>query len=242
MSILTADDRRNELELNFRFLKERIAEAEKSAGRLPNSVRIVAVSKKFPASDVALLNEIGHTVFGENRVQELVSKAEEVKRLGLSIDWHMIGTLQTNKAKYVTGHVSLIESADRIRVLNAIERHAKALSITQDVLIQVNVSGEATKSGFVPKEAESIVIQADRWPHVRIRGLMTMAPYEEDPEKTRPVFSALRELLETMKKKTGREDLNELSMGMTNDYVEAIKEGSTIVRVGSAIFGRRMYT
>ncbi|NLZ99935.1 MAG: YggS family pyridoxal phosphate-dependent enzyme [Clostridiaceae bacterium] len=240
MPILT-DDRRKELELNYSILKERIADAEISAGRPPNSVRIVAVSKNFPASDVALLNELGHTVFGENRVQELVSKAVEINRLGLSINWHMIGTLQTNKVKNVTGYVSLIESADRIRVLNAIERHAKALSITQEVLIQVNVSGEATKSGFTPKEAESIVIQADRWPHVCIRGLMTMAPYEEDPEKTRPVFSALRELLESMKERTGREDLNELSMGMTNDYVEAVKEGSTIIRIGSAIFGRRAY-
>lgn len=241
MSILT-DDRKKELKTNYHLLKKRIAEAEKSAGRLPNSVRIVAVSKNFPASDVELLNEIGHTLFGENRVQELVAKAEEVARLGLAIDWHMIGTLQTNKVKDVIGRVSLIESADRIRVLNTIERHAKALSLTQEVLIQVNVSGEATKSGFTLKDAEDVVLQADRWPHVLIRGLMTMAPYEENPEKTRPIFAALRELLDTLKKKTGREDLNELSMGMTNDYIEAIKEGSTIVRVGSAIFGTRTYT
>ena len=113
----------------------------------------------------------------------------------------------------------MIESADRIRVLNTIERHAKALSLTQEVLIQVNVSGEATKSGFTLKDAEDVVLQADRWPHVRIRGLMTMAPYEENPEKTRPIFAALRELLDTLKKKTGREDLNELSMGMTNNYM-----------------------
>lgn len=236
------DDRKKELEFNYHLLKDRIAEAEEMAGRSRNSVRITAVSKNFPVRDIAILNALGHKTFGENRVQELVAKAEEIERQGLAIDWHMIGTLQTNKVKNVTGQVALIESVDRVRVLNAIERHAKALSVTQDVLIQVNISGEKTKSGFSPAEAEDIMYQADRWPHVRIRGLMTMAPYEQDPVKTRPVFAALRELLEMLRKKTGFEDLNELSMGMTNDYIEAIKEGSTIVRIGSALFGTRTHS
>ncbi len=220
-------------------LRQSIGETARSAGREPDSIRLVAVSKHVPASDVLAAYAAGQTVFGENRVQELVVKAAELAG-EMNGQWHMIGTLQTNKVKHVVGLVSLIHSVDSLRLLETIERRAGQLDLFQEVLLQVNVSGEASKHGLSPDALDPILERAGQLTHVRIRGLMTMAPLFDDPERTRPVFALLRELRDRLAARHGLTSLTELSMGMTGDYRQAIREGATLIRVGSALFGYRL--
>lgn len=240
MTALTLEQREREIRDNLEAVKTRICEAARDAGRDPASVRLVAVTKNFPVTDIMALLKAGHRIAGENRVQELNDKIATFAASGAEQpEWHLIGTLQRNKVRHVVGEVALIHSVHSVRLLREIEKRSARDDRVTDVLLQVNISGEETKHGFTETTVEQALEQADEWPHVRLRGLMTMAPHFDDPARTRPIFAEARELARKLADRYGRPDFCELSMGMTNDYREAVLEGATIVRVGSAIFGSR---
>ena len=222
---------------NLVHIREQIGAAARQAGRDPATVRLVAVSKTKPAAMVDEAARAGQRFFGENYVQELVEKARQVTE---PVDWHFIGHLQSNKVKYIAGLVSMIHSVDRISLAREIDRQWARLDRVCDVLVQVNVSGEATKSGTTRAEAIALVRQVAQLPHLRVRGLMTMPPFFDDPDGARPYFRQLRELAaEITALDLAGVAMAELSMGMSGDFVPAIAEGATLVRIGSAIFGSR---
>lgn len=211
-----------------------VADAADMAGRDPREVTIVAVTKTVGVAEVTQAVAAGMTDFGENRSQEFTGK----QALFPDIRWHFIGTLQTNKVKDVVGRAALIHSIDSLHLLAAVDRHATEMGVVQDVLLQVNVSGELSKHGMGEEEAEEAVRAACDLPGVHVRGVMTMAPFTR-PEATRPVFRETADLLGRLQSlHCHGVDLVELSMGMTNDFRVAIEEGATIVRIGRAIFGK----
>lgn len=213
----------------------RIAAAARRRGAGP-SVRLVAVSKRQPVGAIEVALAAGHRDFGENYAQELRDKRLIVGPMRAR--WHFIGPLQSNKVKYVVGS-TLIHTVDRAKIVHAIDKRAVEEGVDQDVLIQVNVSGEASKSGVAPDEVAALLDQFADLDRVRCRGLMTMPP-AGPPEQARPCFVALRKLAERLAKTTRpRVDLVELSMGMSGDFEVAVEEGATLVRVGTAIFGAR---
>jgi pyridoxal phosphate enzyme (YggS family) len=222
---------------NLARINEQIRAAAEKADRDPASVRLVAVSKNRPTTDIRVAFQSGQTVFGENYIQELVPKLDEIRE---AVQWHVIGHLQSNKVKYIAGQVALIHSVDRISLAEEIDRQWGKLGKICDILIQVNISGEATKSGTTEAEAIQLVRACAILPNVRVRGLMTMPPFFDDPEAARPYFAGLRRLSETIaaERITGV-DIGELSMGMSGDFEAAIQEGATLVRIGTAIFGER---
>ncbi len=216
-------------------VKKRIEEAAKRAGRNPEDITLVAVSKNFPAEAVRQAYELGLRSFGENRAQELREKYEKLK--DLDITWHFIGRIQTNKIKYFVPIVDYVHSVWREKELLEIEKRASNIDKVIKVFIEVNVSGEETKAGVRPEHIRDLLMLAKDLKHIKVIGLMTMAPYVEDPESVRWIFFKLREIEEDL-----REDfpeLTELSMGMSNDFEVAIEEGATFVRIGTAIFGKR---
>ncbi len=222
---------------NLAEAKKRIEAAARRAGRDPAQVRLVAVSKTVPVTPLLEAVAAGQTLFGENYLQEAQPK---IAALGNAARWHFIGHLQTKKAKGVVGVFELIHSVDRLKLAQALEQAAAGAGLVQDVLIQVNLAGEASKSGTAPEEAAALLTAISKFPHLRITGLMTMPPWFDEPERVRPYFRALRELrdsLETLHLAEG--GLPELSMGMTGDFEAAVEEGATLVRVGTAIFGER---
>jgi len=222
---------------NLARIKQRIRTAAEAAGRDPDSVRLVAVSKTRPAADIITAFQAGQTVFGENYIQELVPKLAEVQE---TVEWHVIGHLQSNKVKYVAGQVALIHSVDRLSLAQEIDRQWGKLGKICDVLIQVNVSGEATKSGTTEEGAIGLVRECALLPNIRVKGLMTMPPFFDDPEAARPYFAELRRLSETVAaERIAGVEMAELSMGMSGDFEAAIQEGATLVRIGTAIFGGR---
>jgi pyridoxal phosphate enzyme (YggS family) len=215
------------------LVRERIAEAALRAGRAPESVRLLAVSKTKPAELVRAAYEAGQREMGENYVQELGAKAAALSDLG-ELRWHMIGPLQRNKVKQVVGVAALVHTVDRVSLAEEIEKRAAAIGRVVPVLLEVNVAGEASKAGCSPEEAPALAAAVRAMPHVELRGLMTIPPDTEDREEARPYFRRLRELRDRL-----GGDLPELSMGMSHDFEIAIEEGATIVRVGTAIFGAR---
>jgi len=218
----------------YEAVRRQVADAADIAGRDPSDVRIVAVTKTVGLDEIAQAVEAGVCDFGENRVQEFLGK------YGLfpTVDWHFIGTLQTNKVKDVVRRACLIHSVDSLRLLDEIDRRAGQAGVVQRVLLQVNVSGEASKHGFEPGELRDALVEASRLAHVEVRGLMTMAPFGR-PEDSRWVFRELKELRDSLREMPlNGVELDELSMGMTNDFKVAVEEGSTIVRIGRALFGR----
>lgn len=222
---------------NILSLKSRIAAAAVAAGRDPADVRLVAVSKTKPASMVEEAFRAGQTVFGENYVQELAAKAREVTA---PVEWHFIGHLQSNKVRQIAGIVSMIHSVDRLTLAEEIDRQWGRLERTCDVLVQVNVSGEKSKSGTTTDEAIGLVRAVAALPHLRVRGLMTMPPFFDDPDAARPCFRELRRLaLQIDERAIPGVFMDELSMGMSGDFAAAVAEGATLVRIGSAIFGGR---
>ncbi len=209
-------------------------DAADAAGRDPDDITIVAVTKHVGVVEVRQAISAGCVDFGENRVQEFLGK------YGLfpDVNWHFIGTLQTNKAKDVVGRARLIHSVDSLRLLEHIDRVAETHGVVQDVLLQVNVSGEASKHGMTAEEAEEALRASLELPAVNVTGLMTIAPYAR-PEDIRWVFRDTARLFASLAAMRFNDiELSELSMGMTNDYKVAIEEGSTIIRIGTAIFGR----
>ncbi len=226
---MTAPTLEHQIAMNIAAVRARIAAAAARAGRDPAGVRLVGVSKTFPAEVVAAAVRAGLADIGENRVQEAVAKRAALDTAGLRPVWHLVGHLQTNKVKPALQTFDILHSIDSLRLAEALNRHATR---PVDVLIEVNVAGESTKFGFAPDEVAEAVRHLQRLEHLRLRGLMTVAPQVDDPEQVRPVFRALRALRDA----TG---LAELSMGMTDDVEVAVEEGATMVRIGRAIFGPR---
>lgn len=218
----------------YEAIRRQVADAADVAGRDADEVTIVGVTKTVGIEDIRCALDAGIVDFGENRVQEFLGK------FGLfpTARWHFIGSLQTNKVKDVVGRAYLIHSVDSLRLLEAIARRAQTQGVSQRVLLQVNVSGESSKHGFDPGELREVLVEASHLPGVEVRGLMTMAPLGA-PEQARGVFRELRELRDSLREMPlNGVELDELSMGMSNDYRVAVEEGATIVRVGRAIFGR----
>jgi hypothetical protein len=213
-----------------------VAAACERAGRSPDEVTIVGVSKTFPAALVVEACRAGLTDIGENRVQEAAAKVPAVEALGSRPRWHLVGHLQTNKVKTALGLFDIIHSVDSLRLAESISRQVASLPVQKagplPVLLEVNVAGEASKFGLRPEETGPALEQIARLPGLAVQGLMTVAPLVDDPEEVRPVFRELRRLRDDL-------GLRDLSMGMTDDFEVAIEEGATIVRIGRAIFGPR---
>ena len=217
---------------NRQVILNRIEAACARARRDPSEVRLVAVSKFRPIEQTHELYNAGQRDFAENRVQE---GREKIPRLPGDIAWHLIGQLQTNKAKYLPGLFTWVHSVDRPEVVDALEKAYAKANLTVRVLIEVNVAGEKQKAGVAPDQLAELIRHAAARPHLDIRGLMTMAPFVDDPEEVRPVFRQLRDLAVRTEGETGVA-LPELSMGMTNDFEVAVEEGATMVRIGTALY------
>jgi pyridoxal phosphate enzyme (YggS family) len=218
----------------FAEVAGRIAAACERAGRDPSEVKLVSVAKTFSADRVREALAAGAVAIGENRAQELKEKAAT---LGGDIEWHFVGHLQTNKVRQVVGVAALIHSVDRYGLAEAIARRARSLDLIQDVLIEVNIAGEAAKGGVEPGQVAAFAAAAAALEGVRVTGLMTMAPFADDPDASRPFFRDLAELGTVVRAELP--GATALSMGMTRDFEVAIEEGATLVRVGEAIFGPR---
>jgi len=219
---------------NLLRVTERIEKAAQKAGRNPKDIRLVAVSKTMEADRVREAIEAGVTILGENYVQEAQKKIEEI---GKPVSWHFIGHLQTNKAKVVVRLFDVIHSVDSVALAEELNRRAQQANQKIPIMIEVNLSGEATKFGTEEEKVTSLAQGVLKLDHLSLEGLMTMPPYFDDPEMSRPYFIQLRELKERLVK--GGIPLKDLSMGMSNDFEIAIQEGATYVRVGTAIFGAR---
>lgn len=217
---------------NLESVRERIGHAATRAGRDSREVTLVAVSKGRPLEMIHEAAQAGQRVFGENRAQELRDK---IDRLAVDLEWHFIGHLQRNKVNMVIGKAALVHSVDSRRLLEAVAFRAEELEIVQDILLQVNVSGEESKYGMEEEGMEGMLEAALALPAVRVRGLMTIAPLEAE-EKTRPCFRRLRELRDALARDFSPLDLGILSMGMTQDFEVALEEGANMVRIGTAIF------
>lgn len=206
---------------------------------LPDDVKLVAVSKTHSTSTIMEAYDMGHRVFGENRVQEMIEKAEQLPD---DIDWHMIGHLQSNKVKYIAPYIGLIHSVDTMRLLRTIDREGEKNNRVISVLLQVHIAQEQSKFGLTEEKLFELVEEysANKFANVKVKGLMGMATFTDDKEQVRSEFKHLKALFDKVKTKLDDADsFTELSMGMTDDYLIAIEEGSNIVRIGSAIFGTR---
>lgn len=227
------------IEENLREVERRITVAAEKSGRRRGDITLIAVTKTHPAEMMNEAIKCGMTDIGENKPQEVRDKFADV----LPVKWHLIGHLQTNKVKYVIDKVSLIHSVDSIRLMDEIERQAEKHNLTMDILIQVNISGEATKSGVSKDEVEELLVYAGKLSHVKVRGLMTVAPKTDNSVTNILHFDNIRQLFVDIQQKTyDNVSMDYLSMGMSGDYETAIEHGSNMVRIGSAIFGQRDYS
>ena len=228
------------LETQLKEVEAKIQAACDRAGRKREEVTLIAVSKTKPIEMLQEAYDLGVRVFGENKVQEITAKYDALPD---DIHWHMIGHLQTNKVKYIIDKVDLIHSVDSFKLAETIEKEAAKHNLTANILIEVNVAGELNKFGFKPEEVEAFVRAISGFSGIRVRGLMTSAPYVENPEDNRCYFRQLKQLcVDINAKNIDNINMDVLSMGMTNDYMVAIEEGATHIRVGTAIFGARDYS
>lgn len=219
-------------------IKERIRQAAESCNRDADSVRLVTVSKTIAAEIVKEAIDAGVTILGENYVQEARDKFKALVQYPVS--WHFIGHLQSNKAKYAVRLFDLIHSVDSLKLARELDKQAGKVDKIQQILVQVNISAEDTKSGISTDEAPRLIAEISQLKNLAVKGLMTMPPYFYQPEKVQPFFADLRELRDQIKEQSlPNVFLDELSMGMTGDFEVAIKEGATLVRIGTAIFGER---
>jgi pyridoxal phosphate enzyme (YggS family) len=222
---------------NLKTVQDRIASAAMRAGREPSSIQLVVVTKTVAVDRIREAVTAGAMILGENRVQEA---REKIEALGLIAGWHLIGTLQSNKAKYAVKLFDLIHSVDSLALAKEIDKQASKIGKIQDILIEVNIAEEENKSGVAFKDAMGLIREAAMLKNISIKGLMTMPPYSDDPENSRPYFKKLRQLAsDVMKQKIPGVSMKELSMGMSGDFEVAVEEGATMVRVGTAIFGER---
>jgi len=220
---------------NHQKLLNDITEACCVAGRNPEEVKLVAVTKRIPLEKIREATHLGVNNLGENRIQEAVSK---IKQIPEPVDWHFIGHLQTNKVGNDLSSFCLIHSLDRLKLAKKLEDWASSIGKTVNTLVQMNVSGESSKFGLAPEELKDFLLELKSFNYVKAEGLMTMAPLVENPENTRPFFRRLRELRDQANRIPGI-SLCHLSMGMSNDFRVAVEEGATLVRVGTALFGPR---
>jgi len=225
----------DQIRKNLEEIKRRLKNAAERVGRDPADIRLVAVTKTVDVERLRQAVVAGQTLFGENYVQEAKTK---IASLGPGLTWHFIGHLQSNKAKAAVELFDLIHSVDRASLAQALDQAAARQDKIQDILLQVNLAGEESKSGTAPEHAEDLLREISNMPHLRVMGLMTMPPWFDDPERVRPYFRALRELRDRLRG-LHLADLPELSMGMTGDFEAAVSEGATLVRIGTAIFGQR---
>lgn len=226
---------------NLAAVRERIAAAARRASRRPEEVALMAVSKTFPAEAIRQAYDAGQRLFGENRVQEFAEKAPALRDLG-DAEWHLIGHLQTNKAAKAAELFAAVDSVDSLRLAEKLNAAAQKASKRLAVLIEINVGGEAAKSGVAPESAEleQLLASAPKLGALEIRGLITIPPFAEDPQQARPFFQRLRALRDQLAARhLPAVSLDVLSMGMSHDFEVAIEEGSTCVRLGTAIFGER---
>ncbi len=224
---------------NLTDVERRIKEACLRCGREPSSVRLIAVSKTKPAEMIQEAIAAGILDFGENKPQELRDKYDILPK---NLRWHMIGNLQRNKVKYVVGRAVMIHSLGSDELAEAIEKEAEKKDLIMPVLAEVNMAGESSKSGLTPEETEAFLRRVSSMKHLKVKGLMTIAPMTEFPEENRVYFRELRNLaVDIARKNIDNVDMYELSMGMTGDFEVAIEEGATMVRVGTGIFGARNY-
>jgi hypothetical protein len=227
------------LEDNWNEIEEQIAQACQRAGRDRSEVTLIAVSKTKPVPMLQEVYDLGARDFGENKVQELCDKIEVLPE---DIRWHMIGHLQTNKVKYIVGRTALIHSVDSLHLAEEIEKQAAKRDVVVPILIEVNIAEEESKFGIRGDETIALVRQVAAFPHIHIEGLMTIAPYVENPEENRLYFRQIRQLsVDIAAENIDNVGMSVLSMGMTGDYTVAIEEGATMVRVGTGIFGKRDY-
>jgi pyridoxal phosphate enzyme (YggS family) len=227
-----------ELKQRLEQVRERIRKVCESCNRDADSVRLVAVSKTIPAGTVKEAIESGVRILGENYVQEAREKFDAL--IQYPVSWHFIGHLQSNKTKYAVRLFDLIHSVDSLKLARELDKQAKKVDKIQQILVQVNISEEDTKSGIRADEAPRLISEISELENLSIRGLMTMPPYFYQPEKVKPFFAALRKLRDQVKERSlTNVSMEELSMGMTGDFEVAIEEGATLVRIGTAIFGER---
>lgn len=228
-----------DLQKNLEAVENKIRRASEEAGRDPSEVTLIAVSKTKPVEMIEEFYGLGVRDFGENKVQELIDKYD---RLPKDIRWHLIGHLQTNKVKYVVDKAYMIHSVDSLKLAKEISKEAGKKGVTARVLIEVNVSGEESKFGVKPADTEALIREISVLPGIEVHGLMTVAPYVEDAENNSTIFCSLRQLsIDIKEKNIDNVSMGILSMGMSGDYEVAIREGASFVRVGTALFGERIY-
>ena len=228
-----------ELAQNYKTVKENVTKACEQAGRSEQEVTLLAVSKTKPVDMLMDVYRAGARDFGENKVQELVDK---IPQMPSDVRWHMIGHLQRNKVRQVVGKAALIQSIGSEALLREVEKEAARQQLVQDILLEVNIGGEEAKSGFAPEETEAAAVLARELPHVRVRGLMTIPPVETVPHGNLVYFEKMHRLYVDINGKIYDNKLEYISMGMSGDFADAIRAGSNMVRVGTAIFGARDYT
>ncbi len=222
------------VEKNYTEIKQRVYDACRRVGRNPDEVTILAVTKTQPADKINQAVELGLNQIGENRVQELLSKYDSVNG---GAKWHLIGSLQTNKVKYIADKVCMIHSVDSLRLAEEIDRQCKKINKVMDILIEVNVSGEETKHGISPNEVESFIKELSHLKNISISGFMTMAPFDAPEDEIRAVFANLYKMyVDISQKKYDNINMRYLSMGMSNDFEIAVEEGANIVRIGTSLF------
>ena len=224
---------------NLKIVEEKIAGACERAGRDRKEVTLIAVSKTKPVEMICEAMDTGIVTFGENKVKELLEKQSVLSE---PLNWHMIGHLQRNKVRQLVGRVKRIHSVDSLRLAEQIQNDFSKHSEIADILVEVNMAKEESKYGFMPEETEDAIRKIATFPNIRVHGLMTIAPFVEDPEENRLYFRDLKKLLVDINNKNiDNINMDELSMGMTGDYEVAIEEGATYIRVGTGIFGNRIY-
>lgn len=224
---------------NLAQVQKNINESCSKINRDPNEVTLIAVSKTKPVEMLKEAYDAGARVFGENKVQEIVDKYDQMPS---DVKWHMIGHLQRNKVKYIVDKVAMIHSVDSLRLAETIEKEAAKKVVIVPILIEVNVAQEESKFGLKPEEVLPLIEQIADFSHIRIKGLMTIAPYVDNAEENREIFRELKKLsVDIAAKNINNVTMSVLSMGMTGDYMVAVQEGATMVRVGTGIFGARNY-
>ena len=230
---------------NIQNVRAKIAAAAEKSGRTAEDVLLLAVSKTKPVELIGEAVQAGCLSLGENKVQEIMEKYEPMMEYapeGERIHWHLIGHLQTNKVKYIIDKVDMIHSVESLKLAEEIEKRAAQKDIVMDILIEVNMAAEESKFGVKPEDTEALLREIAKMQHIRVRGLMTVAPFVENQEENREVFRKLRKLsVDIREKNINNITMSVLSMGMTGDYMVAVQEGATMVRVGTGIFGARNY-
>ncbi|WP_313524283.1 YggS family pyridoxal phosphate-dependent enzyme [Anaerotignum sp.] len=225
---------------NIKAVEAKVAAAAQRSGRKREDILLLAVSKTQPVETIQQAVACGLTSLGENKVQEIMDKYEP---MGEGVHWHLIGHLQTNKVKYIIDKVDMIHSVESLKLAEEIEKRAAAKDLVMDILVEVNMADEESKFGITPKNAEEFIREIAKKEHLRVRGLMTVAPFVENSEENREYFRQMKQLqVDINAKKIDNVVMDVLSMGMTGDYEVAIEEGATVVRVGTGIFGERDYS